>query len=105
MESTQVFMQQFNQLYIQQLQGRQELVKSNEVGALYDRYLNKNKERSSKTAQKKILEQILLALPLWLITLPPPENLSPLDYIKFITEIDEDLQAVHDRIKTSFDLQ
>jgi len=98
------FVQQFNQLYLKQLQERQESVKANEVGALFDRYQEKNAAATSKDQKKKVVEQILLALPLWLITLTPPDGMTALEYVKCITDIDEELQIISERVKSSFDL-
>lgn len=90
----------FDQCFLSQLQERQQHIKKAEVGSLFDKY--KSVQGTSKASQQKMLAQIMLALPLWLMTLPKPAN--QLDYIKCLTEIDEDLQLLLQRVQRSFDL-
>jgi hypothetical protein len=95
----------FDQNYLAELQERQQLLKKAEVGTLFDKYKSYNEQNTTKVSHKKMLEQILLGLPLWLITLPKPDNCNQLDYIKCMTELDEELQCICARIQRSFNLQ
>jgi hypothetical protein len=91
----------FDQQFLTELQDRQQVLKKSEVGALFDKY--KGAQTTTKASQQKMLEQIMLALPLWLMTLPKPAG--TMDYIRCMTEIDEDLQSALRRIRRSFELE
>lgn len=93
--------QMFDQQLLAELQNRQQALKKAEVGALFDKY--KAAQTTNKASQQKMLEQIMLALPLWLLTLPKPT--ASLDYIKCMSEIDEDLQIILRRVRRSFELE
>ena len=101
MESS--LLQMFDQQLLTELQTRQKVIKKGEVGALFDKYKAHSEQNNNKIAQQKMLEQIILALPLWLLTLPKPAN--QLDYIKCLTEIDDDLQSLLVRVRRSFELE
>jgi len=96
------FVNTFQQLYLQELHQRQTYVKPDEIGMLYDRY--KEKHAGPKDHAQKTLEQILLALPLWLISQGKPSQLSPTDYIRFINSIDDEMRVLRDLLRTSFNL-
>lgn len=93
--------QMFDQRYLTDLQDRQQVLKKAEVGALFDKY--KGAQTTTKASRQKMLEQIMLALPLWLMTLPKPSD--AMDYVRCMTDIDEDLQSALRRIRRSFDLE
>lgn len=93
---------QFQEVYLRYLQENQNFLHPSEFKDLYERYLARNAEPSSSAAQQKILEQIMLAIPLWLLTRPPAGNVSSLEYIRLIHDISDDLLAIHTRIKSSF---
>ena len=104
MESTpsSAFVSTFKQLYLQELQSRQTQVTPSEVGALYDKY--KEKHANPKEHAPKTLEQILLALPLWLVSQDKPSHLSQTEYIRLVNSVEEEMLVVHELLKTSFNI-
>jgi hypothetical protein len=96
------FVTTFQQLYLQELQQRQIHVKPNEIGALFDKY--KEKHTSTKEHANKTLEQILLSLPLWIISQEKPSHLSATDYVRFVNNIDDEILVLRELLKTSFNL-
>jgi len=96
-------LQMFDQQFLAELQNKQTVMKKSEVGALFDKYKAHSAEKNTKAAQQKMLEQIILALPLWLLTLPKPSK--QMDYIKCMTEVEEDLQSLLNRVRQSFELE
>ena len=95
--------QMFDQQFLADLQNKQKIIKKSEVGALFDKYKANTAQSNGKAAQQKMLEQIILALPLWLLTLQKP--IDQLAYIKCMTEIEEDLQSILNRVRSSFELE
>ena len=93
---------QFRELYLRYLQEKQVTLQPSEFKGLYARYLARNTEHPASPAQEKILEQIMLGIPLWLLSQQCPENLSQLAYIRLVNDISDDLLVIHTRIRSSF---
>lgn len=89
------FISEFKQLYLSDLQKELKYVQPSEFGSLYDRYKLKHSGDPSKEYSKKTIEQILIALPLWILSQDRPDDMSETQYIRTMHEIGEELKILH----------
>jgi hypothetical protein len=90
----------FKQIMLSDIQNTQVYIRPEEVGVLYNQY--KARHTSAQINSMKTLEQILIGLPLWLLSQQKPSHQSDIDFIRTILQIQEELSHIAELLESLF---
>jgi hypothetical protein len=81
----------FQQLQLADLQRKLLHLSPEELAQLRDRY----KAQHEKFRRDRTLEQVLIAIPLWILTQRKPDHMSEVDYMRLALNVQDTVETLH----------